>query len=142
MQLSQRLELLVRLQAYMLGNDEQWQAAKEKAYMKNGWFIPQFIELAAKNIATHLLSRNILQQLVARYNIPNERSPLTVGIVMPGNIPMAGFYDFLCTFLAGHKQRIKLSSTDDVLLKHIVEQMGRWNAAVHELVLFDEMLKG
>lgn len=142
MQLSQRLELLVQLQAYMLGNDDQWQAAKEKAYMKNGWFIPQFIELAAKNIATHLLSRNILQQLVTRYNIPNERSPLTVGIVMPGNIPMAGFYDFLCSFLAGHRQRIKLSPTDDVLLKHLVEQMGRWNAGVQDLVLFDEMLKG
>lgn len=142
MQLSQRLDLLVQLQAYMLGNDAQWQAAKEKAYQKNGWFIPQFTELSAQNIATHLLSRNILQQLVAKYNIPNERSPLTVGIVMRGNIPMAGFYDFLCTFLAGHRQRIKLSPNDDVLLKHLVEQMGRWNADVHERVMFDEMLKG
>ena len=126
----------------MLGNDAQWQAAKENAYMKNGWFIPQFIELAVKNIATHLLSRNILQQLVTRYNIPNERSSLTVGIVMPGNIPLAGFYDFLCTFLAGHRQRIKLSPNDDVLLKHLAEQMGRWNAGVQDLVLFDDMLKG
>lgn len=142
MQLSQRLDLLVQLQAYMLGNDEQWEATKEKAYLNNGWFIPQFIELSAKNIATHLLSRNILQQLVARYNIPNERSPLTVGIVMPGNIPMAGFYDFLCTFLAGHRQRIKLSPNDEVLLKHLVEQMARWNPGVPELVVFDEMLKG
>lgn len=142
MQLSQRLDVLVQLQTYMLGNDAQWQAAKENAYMNNGWFIPQFTELAAKNIATHLLSRNILQQLVAKYNIPNERSPLTVGIVMPGNIPMAGFYDLLCTFLAGHKQRIKLSPKDDVLLKHLVEQMSRWNAGVQELVLFDDMLKG
>lgn len=142
MQIAQRLDLLVQLQAYMLGNDAQWQAAKENAYQKNGWFIPQFIELSAKNIATHLLSRNILQQMVSKYNIPNEGSQSTVGIVMPGNIPMAGFYDFLCTFLAGHRQRIKLSPNDDVLLKHLVEQMTTWNAGVQELVMFDDMLKG
>ena len=142
MQIAQRLDLLVQLQAYMLGNDAQWQAAKENAYQKNGWFIPQFIELSAKNIATHLLSRNILQQLVSKYNIPNEGSQSTVGVVMPGNIPMAGFYDFLCTFLAGHRQRIKLSPNDDVLLKHLVEQMTTWNAGVQELVMFDDMLKG
>jgi hypothetical protein len=142
MQLAQRLDLLVQLQAYMLGNNAQWQAVKEKAYQKNGWFIPQFIELSIKNIATHLLSRNILQQLVSRFNIPNERSPLTIGIVMPGNIPLAGFYDFLCAFLAGHRQRIKLSPNDDVLLKHLVDQLAAWNAEVRELVMFDEMLKG
>lgn len=142
MELAQRLDMLVQLQAYMLGNDAQWQAAKENAYEKNGWFIPQFIELSIKNIATHLLSRAGLQQWASKYNIPNQRSPLTVGIVMPGNLPLAGFYDFLCTFVAGHRQRIKLSTNDDVLLKHLVAQMGSWNAAVHELVMFDDMLKG
>lgn len=136
------MELLVQLQAYMLGNDAQWQAAKERSYLQNGWFIPQFIELAVKNIATHLLSRSALQHWISKFNIPSQRTPLTVGIVMPGNLPLAGFHDFLCAFMAGHRQRIKLSPNDEVLLKHLVQQMGRWNPAVAELVMFDDMLKG
>lgn len=142
MELAQRLDVLVRLQAYMLGNDPEWEAAKEKAFQKNSWFIPQFIELAAKNIATHLLARTSLQQWVTRYNIPNNRSALTIGVVLPGNIPLAGFYDFLCAFVSGHRQRIMLSPQDDVLLKHLVQQMAAWHPGVNELVGFDTMLRG
>ena len=95
MQLAKRLDLLAQLQAYMLSDDEQWQAAKEKAYMHNGWFTPQFTDLAARNISTYLLSRTHLQQLANRHNIPAQPPQVkTVGLVMPGNIPLAGFYDF------------------------------------------------
>ncbi|HYC29834.1 MAG TPA: acyl-CoA reductase, partial [Chitinophagaceae bacterium] len=143
MQLAKRLELLVQLQSYMLSNDAGWQAVKEKAYTHNGWFIPQFIDLAAKNIATYLLTRTHLQHWITTYNIPGEQQQVkTIGIIMPGNIPMTGFYDFLCVFLSGHRQRIKLSPTDDVLLKHLVNTLAGWDSDVHNLVSFDDMLKG
>ena len=61
---------------------------------------------------------------------------------MPGNIPMAGFYDFLCIFLSGHRQRIITSPVDEVLIKHLVQLMAGWDAEVNALVQFDEMLKG
>jgi hypothetical protein len=143
MQLAKRLELLVQLQAYMVSNNEHWQAVKEEAYTHNGWFIPQFIDLAAKNIATYLLTRTHLQHWASSYNIPNEQpQQKTIGIVMPGNIPMAGFYNFSCVFLSGHRQRIKLPPTDDVLLKHLIKQLAEWDADVNNLVSFDDMLKG
>jgi hypothetical protein len=60
---------------------------------------------------------------------------------MAGNIPLVGFHDFLCVFVSGHKQMIKLSSKDDVLLKHLVTKMIEWNPAVAERVQFNSMLK-
>ncbi|HTH32145.1 MAG TPA: hypothetical protein VL946_12420, partial [Lacibacter sp.] len=44
-------------------------------------------------------------------------------------------------FVSGHKQMIKLSSKDDVLLKHLVTKMIEWNPAVAERVQFNSMLK-
>lgn len=143
MEFSQRLELLERLKSYMLSNDEQWQAAKQKAFTHNGWFMPAFINLAVNNIAGHLLNPSTLQQWGDEYGFVNERAlPATIGVIMAGNIPLAGFYQFLSIFLAGHKQRIKLSPKDEVLLPHLVRKMISWNAAVEEYVLFSDMLKG
>jgi hypothetical protein len=143
MDFSQRLEVLARLQDYMLGNDESWLAAKEKAYTHNAWFIPEFIDLAVKNIADLLLNPSTLQQWAETYNFSSERqTPATIGVIMAGNIPLAGFFQFLSIFLAGHKQRIRLSAKDEVLLPHLVRKMISWNAAVEDHVSFEEMLKG
>jgi hypothetical protein len=53
-----------------------------------------------------------------------------------------GFHDFLCVFLSGHKQVIKPSSKDNVLLRHLVEQITLQNAEMAELVNFSDNLKG
>jgi hypothetical protein len=65
-----------------------------------------------------------------------------IGIVMAGNIPLVGFHDFLSVFISGHKQTIKLSSKDDILLKHLVEKMTAWEPSLAAVVSFAEMLKG
>jgi hypothetical protein len=61
---------------------------------------------------------------------------------MAGNIPLVGFHDFLTVFISGHKQTIKLSGKDDVLLKHIVQQLQGWDAEVNDYIGFADMLKG
>jgi hypothetical protein len=143
MEFSQRLELLARLHSYMLSNDEQWQEAKEKAFTHNGWFIPEFINLAVNNIANHLLNQATLQHWGDEYGFSQERQTGSgIGVIMAGNIPLAGFYQFLSIFLAGHRQRIKLSPKDEVLLPHLVRKMTGWNAAVEDYVSFEDMLKG
>lgn len=143
MEFPQRLEVLARLQAYMLSNDESWQAAKEKAFIHNGWFIPQFIDLAVDNIANFLLNPTTLQQWADTYNFSREQQiPATIGVVMAGNIPLASFYQFLAIFLAGHRQRVRLSPKDEVLLPHLVRKMAGWDAAVEDYVSFEDMLKG
>ena len=48
---------------------------------------------------------------------------------------------FLCVFISGHKQVCKLSSKDEVLLKHLVDKMTEWNPDVAEHVRFESSLK-
>lgn len=142
MHLQQRIDLLARTGGYILSGNEQWQAAVERASQKNGWFIPEFIHTASTAIAQQMLQADKLTAWAQQYHIPAENpKPVNVGIVMAGNIPLVGFHDFLCAFMAGQKQTIKLSSKDDVLLHHLVQQMIAWEPAVAEYISFAELLK-
>jgi hypothetical protein len=60
---------------------------------------------------------------------------------MAGNIPLVGFHDFLCVFIAGHKALIKPSSKDETLIRHITETLMDWNEEIKDLVQFETMLK-
>lgn len=142
MNLQQRIDLLSRLGEYMQSDSEEWNAAKERASRENGWFAPEFINLAADNIASHFLQKNILEDWVKNYNLKEPQAPKTVGIVMAGNIPMVGFHDMLCVFISGHKAMIKQSSKDAVLLKHLVAKMTEWDDEVGTTIQFADMLKG
>ena len=143
MSLAKRLDTLTQLRSYMLGNDLQWEAAKEKAFHHNGWFIPLFIDLAIEHI-TAFLEPDHLKQWISPYAIPDTRpSPKTVGLVLPGNVPLAGFYDFLCLYISGHRQRIKLSPKDEVLWKHLVQHPLRsLDPAGAADISFEDMLQG
>jgi hypothetical protein len=143
MQLEERKQLLVQLGSYMMEELPAWQQAKQKAYLENSWFIPEFVNLSIKNIAENYLQKDILDAFALKYQLPEEKSnPKKVGIVMAGNIPLVGFHDFLCVFISGHFAYIKPSSKDSVLIKHLVNKMNEWNEDVTSCVQFGEMLKG
>jgi hypothetical protein len=143
MNLQQRIVLLNRLGEYILQDNDNWQATKQKASLQNSWFTPEFIDLATRNIALAFLQKDKLTAWAQQYNIPAENAaPKNVGIIMAGNIPLVGFHDFLCVFITGHRQTIKPSSKDDVLIKHLVQQLCNWDEATRQLVTFAEMLKG
>ncbi|MEI6946105.1 acyl-CoA reductase [Paraflavisolibacter sp. H34] len=143
MNIQDRKDLLVRLGAYMLSDDEAWQAARHRAFLDNNWFIPEFIQLAVSNIAHNFLQPAQLDELIGRYALQERNpAPKKVGIVMAGNIPLVGFHDFLCVFLSGHYAFIKPSSKDEVMIKHVVQKLTEWNPAVADWVVLGEMLKG
>jgi hypothetical protein len=142
MNLQKRIEILERLQKYLLDNDEEWQNVKTKASFHNGWFTEEFINLAVQNICTEFLQREKLEAWAAYYHLDDNVGGKNIGLVMAGNIPLVGFHDFLSVFISGHKQTIKLSSKDDILLKHLVEKMIKWEPSLSTYVSFAEMLKG
>jgi hypothetical protein len=143
MQLQQRIDLLVRLGEYMQSDDNAWIDAKQKAAVENGWFIPEFIELSVKNIVSCFLQKDALQKWAAQYHLPPENaSAKNIGLVMAGNIPLVGFHDFLCVFISGHRQTIKASSKDAVLIKHLVEKLFAYDKTVRDFIFFSDMLKG
>lgn len=142
MKLQNRIELLQQLKKYLNENDAAWQAVKERASKMNGWFIPEFIDLAIQHITEQFLDDDKLAAWIKHYHIDDTISPKNVGIVMAGNIPLVGFHDFLAVFVSGHLQTIKLSSKDDVLLKHLVQKMYEWEITTQNHISFAPMLKG
>jgi hypothetical protein len=143
MNLQQRIFLLTRLGEYMLSDNIEWRQAKEKANHENRWFIPTFIDLACKNIADSFLQKDILEKWTGNYGLQTSAiDSKIIGLVMAGNIPLVGFHDWLCIFISGHKAHIKLSSKDQVLLKHLINKLEVWSAEIKESVEFADMLKG
>lgn len=141
--LQERIDLMVNLGAYIKASDEEWQQTRDLAFRQNGWFTPQFIDLAVNNIATAFLDREKLGTWAKSYpGITNLPTGKTVGIVMAGNIPLVGFHDFLCGYISGHKLRIKLSSKDTVLWQHIFRQLASWDRSFSSQVEEAQMLKG
>lgn len=142
MNLQQRIDLMVELGNYLKKNDKEWLHIKGEAYQKNPWFIPEFIDTAVKNIVDNFLQKDLLSKWVAHYHLDDNVTPKNVGIVMAGNIPLVGFHDFLAVFITGHKQTIKLSSKDDVLLKFIIQKLQDFNKEIKEYISIAPMLKG
>jgi hypothetical protein len=75
--------------------------------------------------------------------VPDQQNqPKKVGLVMAGNIPLVGFHDFLSVFISGHIAVIKPSSKDEILIKHIVEELIKMDERVSSMVFFAPQLSG
>lgn len=138
--LNSRIDLLDRLGKYMISDDEQWLEAKDIAISRNSWFTPESIDMAVNNITDNFLQKEKLENWVSNYSLPQV--PKKVGIVMAGNIPLVGFHDFLCGFISGHTIQVKLSSKDEVLIRHLVNKLAEWESTVADQVIFADNLKG
>ena len=139
--LQRRIELLTRLGAYMRENDLEWQTAKQRAAAANPWFIPEFIEQSASSISMQFLDKEKLEAWIQHYNVSGiNKHVKKIGLVMAGNIPMVGFHDMLCIFISGHKQLIKLSSKDEVLIPHLIKKLIEWDTEVGEVISVAEKL--
>src|SRR5664279_63566 len=143
MDLENRISLLVELGEFMLSGEASWEEVKNKSFQQNAWFIPDFINLSVSHIVHQFLQRDLLEKWVKDYQIPvRKQVPKKVGVVMAGNIPLVGFHDFLCCFISGHHQVIKLSSRDAWLFPAIIEFINKKDRASADLVQISTMLKG
>jgi hypothetical protein len=139
----ERISLMVRLGQYFNDNNEEWQNVLERAERMNGWFTQEFLNLAVKNITSEFLQEDKLKHWLVQYPELNNggKYNVNVGLVMAGNIPLVGFHDFLCVYMAGFNLRIKLSSKDTVLWEHIIKLLSSWDVNFAEKVSISEMLK-
>jgi hypothetical protein len=145
MELQERIDLMVKLGQYMLSGSEEFKAVKERASRENPWFVPEFVELSVKNIATHFLKKEKLESWVEMYDskgFQETGNQKIVGLVMAGNIPLVGFHDFLCVFISGKKMVIKPSSKDEILIKHLVKKIFELEEPIEEKITFAETLRG
>ncbi len=143
MDLENRISLLAELGAFMKSSNPAWTAAKTRSFQHNPWFIPDFIDLAIRQITDRFLQRSLLEKWAASYDFPDaNKDPKNVGIVMAGNIPLVGFHDFLSCFLSGHRQFIKLSSKDPWMFPALLNFMNRKDDSCTDLIQTADMLKG
>lgn len=142
MNLQQRIEIMAELVTYMSPENSEWADIVQKAYQHNPWFIPEFINTAVTNITDHLLEKDALLSWALHYHLDDNVAQKNIGIVMAGNIPLVGFHDFLCVFLSGHRQTIKLSSKDDILLKAVINRLHVSHPQTINLVAMADMLLG
>jgi Acyl-CoA reductase (LuxC) len=142
MKLTDRISILNDLNRYLLENTPEWQKVKTEASEMNPWFIPAFIDVSVENISNQFLIPEKLRNWTAKYKRSDDISvPKKIGVVMAGNIPLVGFQDFLCVFISGHRQKIKMSSKDNVLFKHLVDWLHQNHSRTKDFIELSEMLK-
>lgn len=141
MNLTERITVMVKLGNYLATETEELKAVKQKAFEKNKWFTPEFIDFSFRHISSHYLDQNKLEAWVNYYHIDDNIRPQKIGVVMAGNIPLVGFHDFLSVFITSHHQFIKLSDKDDVLLKHFIAKMAEWNPKTASIISTRRLLK-
>ncbi|MCE2834137.1 MAG: acyl-CoA reductase [Chitinophagaceae bacterium] len=143
MKLQERISALSALGAYMASGDEAWKAVLRSASIQNPWFIEPFVNTAVEGIRKRFLDAESLTSWARGYPIPDHPdTPRVVGLVLAGNIPLVGFHDILCTFISGHRQRVKLSSRDEILPTALVRWLHTHYPQTQELICIDERLNG
>lgn len=121
--LKDRLNALVRL-GEEIAADATLGDVIARAASANPWFTEEYCRMAIRAVTDKMLSREKLEQWLSRYEIKDYDSiAKTVGIIMAGNLPLVGFHDFLCVYIAGYSMKVKLSGKDDVLFKYIYQKL-------------------
>ncbi len=89
--------------------------AMEKQFKLNPWFTIENQRRALKEWSG-LLTVKKLEEWVSSYPEVHQLSdPVSIGIIMAGNMPMVGFHDLLTVLISGNMAVVKLSSKDSEL---------------------------
>ncbi len=141
MTLKDRLATLHQLAAHLSGpEDEFLTALQTRTEFNNGWFTLEKQQASLKAITEEFLAEDKLSAWLNAYKIipiagpgfipqpgPNGEGQKTVGLVLAGNIPLVGFHDILCVYVAGHRAQIKLSSKDEFVLPYLLKLLARFD---------------
>ncbi len=102
----------------------EWERILLLAEQENPWFTKENIIQALRGLLLWL-DRDVLNKWLSAYPQLNMEStkPLTIGVVMAGNIPLAGFHDFVCVLLSGNILHAKLSHSDARLLPFLANKL-------------------
>jgi hypothetical protein len=97
----------------------------ERQHLINPWFTAENVTYSIRVIADQLTKDNLIKWTGAYPALNREETPLRVGIIMAGNIPLVGFHDFLSVLISGSHVIAKTSSKDSELIVKIGEILCR-----------------
>jgi hypothetical protein len=110
----------------------------ENQHKQNPWFTPENVRMALRAIANELTLANLIKWTDSYPDLRNDFTPLRVGVIMAGNIPLAGFHDFLSVLISGNKLVAKTSSKDAGLIVHVSKMLCAINSDFRSRIEFPE----
>lgn len=102
----------------------------------NPWFSPENVALALENTANELTKENLIKWTDAYPVFREERNPLKAGLIFAGNIPLAGFHDFLTVLMSGNHIVAKTSSKDPDLIPFLGDILFSINTEFRNAIQF------
>jgi hypothetical protein len=105
-------------------------------HFKNEWFTIKNTRMAVSAIAEELTFDNLTKWCSAYPQLNDQIEPVNIGVVMAGNIPLAGFHDFLAVLISGNNLIAKTSSKDPELISYIAKIVIRINSSFKEKISF------
>ncbi len=130
----ERINILKTLGDRLIVPDEYLNAVMKRTEFNNGWLTVANQRKAIDAIVTQFLDGDKLEQWATQYTFASNVAPRKIGLVMAGNIPLVGFHDFLCVFIAGDQALVKLSSKDPYLFPYLVQLMEKIDSRVADYV--------
>jgi len=117
-----------------------WQEFAGHTYGLNPWFEATMLDHALQAWSKALDLDQVSMWLDAwaeaekAHSVATRPTPVKVGLVLPGNIPLAGLHDVLSVLVAGHLAVVKPSSEDAGLVQWAVnlllQEIPEWSERV------------
>jgi hypothetical protein len=116
--------------------------AVENQYRLNPWFTPENTRIALTAIAGTLTEEKLTNWTDSYPELNRDIVPLKAGVIMAGNIPLAGFHDFLSVLISGNSIVAKTSTKDPVLIVLISEILCAEEGRFRERIMFTDSVLG
>jgi hypothetical protein len=125
------------------GRNKEIQQVITEAGLVNPWFTRQNLEFSLKEISRILEPARLEKWMAAYPGISSDPvGSKEVGVVLAGNIPLAGFHDFLSVLMSGNRFKGKLSAKDDILLPFLARILISHQPDFEDRIVFVEDLRG
>ena len=118
MNLRERIEFVTKIVDEFGRVDDQ---LLNLAHKNNSWFDKRSV-LFSLNHWKNILHFDSLNEWLNNYDKSKFFKQKKILVLSAGNIPLAGFHDFLCVFLTGNSPILKMSSNDSVLFPKILSR--------------------
>jgi Acyl-CoA reductase (LuxC) len=135
MHLQKRLNSLIELGKRLTPDNDMLHAIVRRTAAHNAWFTEANQWQAIDEIRTHFLNKTKIDEWVSGFELSSSeilKPDLIVALIFAGNIPLVGFHDVLCVFVAGHKTMMKLSEKDPYLMPFILKTLEGIEAETKE----------
>jgi hypothetical protein len=118
-------------------NNPAIEKAIDRSCLENSWFTKENIRRALEAIAGKMLDGKKLRDWISRYAFVDCHAQ-KIGLIMAGNIPLAGFHDLICVLISGNIAVIKPSSKDRYLIKTLCGILSdNWRSLEERIVFTD-----